>query len=64
MPGLVGIVQRKPAQELKPMFERMLAAMQRGGRLRSESCIGPEDQWAVGRVHLGTLAADFPTRQG
>ena len=42
------------------MFERMLAAMQRGGRLRSESCIGPEDQWAVGRVHLGTLQ---PTSQ-
>ena len=55
MPGLVGIVQKKPAQDLKPMFERMLASMQRGGRLRSESRIATDDQWALGRVHLGTL---------
>jgi len=37
------------------MFKTMLAPMQRGGRLLSETCIAPDERWALGRVHLGVL---------
>lgn len=37
------------------MFRKMLASMQRGGRLLSETCIPLNNQWAIGRVHLGGL---------
>jgi asparagine synthase (glutamine-hydrolysing) len=55
MPGLLGIVEVAPSLDLKSTFERMLATMQRGGRLLTETGIAPDHQWALGRVHLGTL---------
>ena len=55
MPGLIGIVQATPGRELKPIFEKILAPMQRGGRLRSEVALASDGRWALGRVHLGTL---------
>jgi len=55
MPGLVGIVQKRPGQEIKAVFDRLLVPMQRGGRFQSESCVADNDQWALGRVHLGIL---------
>jgi len=55
MPGLIGVVQKTPGQELKPVFETLLAPMRRSSRLQSESRIAPDGQWALGRVHLGTL---------
>jgi asparagine synthase (glutamine-hydrolysing) len=57
MPGLIGIVQTTPHRNLKSTFERMLAAMRRGGRLLTETSIAPDDHWALGRVHLGILQA-------
>ena len=55
MPGLIGMVERIPGQGVDPMFQRVLAPMQRGGRLLSETCIAPDERWALGRVHLGAL---------
>jgi asparagine synthase (glutamine-hydrolysing) len=55
MPGLIGIVQKTPDQNLKSMFETIQAPMIRGGRLQRETCIAPDDRWALGRVHLGML---------
>lgn len=53
MPGLVGVVQKTPAQDVKPVFERMLTSMQRDGRLQREFWVASDSRWALGRVHLG-----------
>ena len=53
MPGLVGVVQKAPRQDVKPGFERMLASMQRDGRLQREVWVASDSRWAIGRVHLG-----------
>src|SRR5262245_2575180 len=55
MPGLLGIVETTPSRHLEATFEGMLASMQRDGRLVNETCIAVDDQWALGRVHLGIL---------
>src|SRR5262245_39027096 len=60
MPGLVGIVRKKPVSNIKQVFDALLAPMQRGRRLQSEYRIALDEQWALGRVHLGTLQ---PTTQ-
>src|SRR5688572_26837472 len=53
MPGLIGIVEATAHGDLKPIFERMLVSMQRGGRLLTETFAAPGKHWAFGRVHLG-----------
>ena len=55
MPGLIGIVEPRPDRGIEAIFKMGLASMQRGGRLLSESCIAPDERWALGRVHLGVL---------
>jgi asparagine synthase (glutamine-hydrolysing) len=55
MPGLVGAVKRSPAQAATDVFRQLLGPMQRRGRLQTEVCIAPDDRWALGRLHLGTL---------
>jgi asparagine synthase (glutamine-hydrolysing) len=55
MPGLLGIVEATPSRHLEATFKGMLALMQRDGRLVNETCIAIDDQWALGRVHLGIL---------
>ncbi len=55
MPGVLGAVQKNSGQDVQPVFTAMLAPLQRGGRLRYETCIAPDKQWALGRVHLGVL---------
>jgi asparagine synthase (glutamine-hydrolysing) len=53
MPGLVGVVQKTPALDVQPVFERLLASMQRDGRLQREIWVASDSRWALGRVHLG-----------
>lgn len=55
MPGLFGIVGRNGTADVAPEFARMGRAMARGGRLITETITGPQNQWAVGRVHLGVF---------
>jgi asparagine synthase (glutamine-hydrolysing) len=55
MPGLIGIVQPIPKQDVRSVFEKLLVPMQRGGRLDGETRIASDERWALGRVHLGTL---------
>jgi asparagine synthase (glutamine-hydrolysing) len=64
MPGLLGIVETTPSRHLEAMFERMIAPMQRGGRLVNETCIAVDRQWALGRVHLGILQRAPQCAQG
>ena len=46
---------RTHSQGVERRFEAMFAAMNRGGRLLNERRVGPHQQWALGRVHLGVL---------
>jgi len=55
MPGIIGVIQQRPHQDLQGRFERMLKPMHRGGRLREEKRIASNGRWALGRVHLGVL---------
>lgn len=55
MPGLVGVVQKIPDQNLRSVFETVQAPMMRGGRLQSETSIASDSRWALGRMHLGVL---------
>ena len=51
MPGLIGVVQRSCAKEVKSVFNTILAPMHYEGRLQSEVRIAPNGQWALGRVY-------------
>jgi asparagine synthase (glutamine-hydrolysing) len=42
-------------QDLDRRFDALFAAMNRGGRLVSETRVRPQKAWALGRVHLGVL---------
>lgn len=55
MPGLVGLVQGGRRQDLKPMFDRLVAPMRRGAHFQLESCFAADGCWAMGRLHLGIL---------
>src|SRR5580765_317507 len=55
MPGLLGIASNRGAAVTGEAFPAMLKAMERGGRLRSESRTDALGRWAIGRVHLGVL---------
>jgi len=53
MPGLLGIIQKDPLQDLGRKFTHLFAPMVRGGLLQAESQVDSHGHWAVGRVHLG-----------
>lgn len=55
MPGLIGIAQKTPGQNIRPVFEMVLTSMQHGERLRSETRVAADGRWALGRVHLGVV---------
>ena len=55
MPGLLGVVGRTHSQDSDRRFAAVFAAMNRGGRLLSETQVESEKGWALGRVHLGVL---------
>jgi asparagine synthase (glutamine-hydrolysing) len=55
MPGLVGIVQASTGHVVHSIFETLVAPMRGKGRLQTEALIARDNQWALGRVHLGKL---------
>jgi asparagine synthase (glutamine-hydrolysing) len=55
VPGLLGIVGGPDHGDVRPDFAAVLRAMDRGGRLVSETRIEAQHRWALGRVHLGVL---------
>jgi asparagine synthase (glutamine-hydrolysing) len=55
MPGLIGVVQRMPGEDVKPVFETLLAPMRCGEHLLNEVCVAPGNRWALGRIHLGVV---------
>jgi asparagine synthase (glutamine-hydrolysing) len=55
VPGLLGIVGGAQPKDISGSFSSVLAAMQRDGRLVSETRIDRGQRWALGRVHLGVL---------
>jgi asparagine synthase (glutamine-hydrolysing) len=55
VPGLLGVVGRTHSPESDRRFEAVFAAMNRGGRLLTETRLDPGKRWAFGRVHLGVL---------
>jgi asparagine synthase (glutamine-hydrolysing) len=55
LPGLLGIVNGIKTPDVGPAFAPMRRSMERGGRLVSETAIGSDRRWALGRVHLGVL---------
>lgn len=55
MPGLVGVVRQTEGREVQPVFTAMMAAMHHGGRLHAETAVAPDQQWALGRVHLAVF---------
>ena len=55
MPGLIGTVAAVPDTGIDGAFERMLGPMQRSSRFRVETARDRQQQWALGRVHLGVL---------
>ena len=64
MPGIIGVLQYRPHQDLQGRFDRMLRPMSRGGRLREEKHIASNGRWALGRVHLGVLHPEPQFTQG
>src|SRR5712692_1908713 len=55
VPGLLGVVGRTHSPTVVPRFQNVFAAMNRGGRLVTEKRTDPQQQWALGRVHLGAF---------
>jgi asparagine synthase (glutamine-hydrolysing) len=55
VPGLLGIVNGRDGSGVAQGFGAVLRAMERGPRLRSETCVDAAGRWALGRVHLGVL---------
>jgi len=55
VPGLLGLVGSGETRGAGERFKRMVAAMDRGGRLVRETRVDENDSWALGRVHLGVL---------
>jgi asparagine synthase (glutamine-hydrolysing) len=55
MPGLIGMIEPILGEGVGRVFKRVLAPMQRGGRLSTETCVALDERWALGRVHLGLL---------
>lgn len=55
MPGVLGVVQRTGGHDVRAVLTAMLAPLQRGGRLRSETALAADNQWALGRIHLGVF---------
>ena len=58
MPGVVGLIQSGPDQNISKMFADMLAPMDRGGRLLTERSVDSGGHWGLGRVHLGVFQKD------
>ncbi len=58
MPGILGVIPARPRQDVQGRFERLLKPMRRGGRLREETQVASNGQWALGRVHLGVLCPE------
>lgn len=52
MPGLIGVVQRAPEQDVRVLFDTLLAPMRRNSRVRSDTCVAADGRWALGRVQL------------
>jgi len=63
MPGLLGIYGRKTTTPVGADFDAMLASMDRGGRLRAETCKDEKNRWALGRVHLGVFQPEAQLRR-
>jgi asparagine synthase (glutamine-hydrolysing) len=55
LPGLIGVVERRPDRRAAPAFEVLLRPMRRSERWRSEVLVDAAGRWAIGRVHLGIL---------
>jgi hypothetical protein len=55
VPGLLGIVSGPDRGDVRHNFAAVLHAMDRGGRLVSETRTDAQHRWALGRVHLGVL---------
>lgn len=46
---------RTHSQSVSSRFDAVWGGMGRGGRLVTEKCLNPQENWALGRIHLGTF---------
>jgi asparagine synthase (glutamine-hydrolysing) len=55
MPGLLGVIQRRPEPDVARVFKACLVPLRTGVQLHTEFHVASDGQWGLGRVHLGIL---------